>query len=87
MREFILGMLSLSTIIAGLFFLRYWRVGRDRLFACFALAFATMSASWIALAATHDTFEGVPYIYLVRLLAFVLIIIGIVDKNRRVGRL
>lgn len=87
MRQFILGLLTMTTLIAGLFFLRYWRASGDRLFAFFALAFGTMSASWIALAVTRATFEGIYYVYLIRLLAFVLIIIGIVDKNRRAGGL
>jgi len=87
MREFVLGLLTMTTLIAGLFFLRYWRASGDRLFAYFALAFATMSISWLALAATSPSFEGIHYVYLVRLLAFVLIIIGIVDKNHRAGRL
>ena len=87
MRQFILGLLTMSTLVAGLFFLRYWRASGDRLFAFFALAFAAMSVSWLALATTSARFEDIHFVYLVRLLAFVLIIIGIVDKNRRAGRL
>jgi len=86
-REFLLGMLTTTTLVAGLFFLRYWRVTGDRLFAFFSLAFAVMSLSWVALALTSLSFEERHLIYLVRLLAFVLIIMGIADKNRRVGRL
>lgn len=86
MREFLMGMLAATTLIAGLFFLRYWRVSGDRLFAYFSLAFGVMSLSWIALAVTSVAFEQRHLIYLVRLLAFVLIIVGILDKNRRVGR-
>ena len=52
MRQFILGLLTMTTLVAGLFFLRYWRSSGDRLFAFLALAFATMSISWLALAAT-----------------------------------
>lgn len=87
MREFLMGMLGATTLTVGLFFMRYWRASRDRLFVYFSLAFAVMSLSWIALAIASVTFEGRHLIYLLRLLAFVLIIIGIVDKNRRVGRL
>jgi hypothetical protein len=82
-----MGMLGATTLTVGLFFMRYWRASRDRLFVYFSLAFAVMSLSWIALAIASVTFEGRHLIYLLRLLAFVLIIIGIVDKNRRVGRL
>lgn len=87
MRNFVLGMLAMTTVVAALVFLRYWRASGDRLFAFFALAFVAMSVSWTALAATPATFDEIHYVYLVRLLAFVLIIVGIIDKNRRAGPL
>lgn len=87
MRQFLWGMLTMASLVAGLFFLRYWWATRDRLFAFFASAFAVMSISWGALAAVSPSFEARHDIYLIRLLAFVIIIIGIVDKNRRAGSL
>jgi hypothetical protein len=87
MREFLWGMLTMASIVAGLFFLRYWRASRDRLFAFFASAFAVMSISWAGLAATSPSFEARHYVYLIRLLAFAIIIFGILDKNRRAGSL
>jgi hypothetical protein len=87
MRQFLWGMLTMACIVAGLFFLRYWQASRDRLFAFFASAFAAMSISWAALAAASPSFEARHYIYLIRLLAFAIIIIGILDKNRRPGSL
>jgi hypothetical protein len=79
-------MLAMASVVAALFFWRYWKVSRDRLFGFFALAFAAMAVNWLGLAAVDPAFELRHYIYLVRLLAFVLIIMGIIDKNRR-GRL
>jgi len=69
-------------MVAALFFLRYWRVSRDRLFAFFAVAFALLAANWLALSVIDPAFEARHLIYLIRLAAFVLITIGIVDKNR-----
>ena len=63
-------------------FLRFWRETRDRLFAYFAVGFWLLGSSWALLAVTNTTDESRPYIYGLRLVAFLLIITAIVDKNR-----
>lgn len=68
--------------VAGLFFLRFWRESGDRLFAFFAAAFWLLALSWALLALISPTEETRPYIYAIRLVAFLLIIGGIVEKNR-----
>jgi peptidoglycan/LPS O-acetylase OafA/YrhL len=83
MHEYLWGMLTMATLIAALFFLRYWRMGRERLFLFLSFAFAAMSASWIALAMITPSYEHRHVVYLLRTLAFAAIIIGIADKNRR----
>ena len=85
MKPFCWGMLTMAGLVASLFFVRYWRVTGDRLFAFFAVAFALLAINWLALGAVDPTFEARHLIYLVRLAAFVLIIVGIVDKNRSQG--
>lgn len=89
MRTFMWGVLAMSSAVAALFFVRFWRASRERLFAFFALAFAGLAANWIGLAIIdHPTDEAQQeYAYVVRLVAFVILIIGIIDKNRRSGRL
>lgn len=89
MNEFISGALVMGYLVAGLYFLRYWRASRDRLFALFALAFWVLALQRFALAASTlrapnspDTFEGHPFLYIVRLVAFLLILVAIIDKNR-----
>ena len=82
--EFTLGCLVMATVIAGLFFLRFWRRTRDRLFALFAIAFWMMGLNWLLLAFTNPAAETQrAAVYLVRLLAFILILMAIIDKNRR----
>ena len=81
MREFLLGLIVMACLVAGLFFLRFWRKTRDRLFAVFALAFWLLALNWTLLAITARD-EVRPSLYGIRLLAFVLILVGIVDKNR-----
>jgi peptidoglycan/LPS O-acetylase OafA/YrhL len=89
MRIFMWGVLAMASLIAALFFLRFWRESRERLFAFFALAFALLSANWIGLAIINHPTDEVrqEYGYIVRLVAFVILLIGIFDKNRRSGRL
>ena len=85
MKQFVWGALTIETTVAALFFLRYWQVSGDRLFAYLALAFGAMTINWIGLSAIEPALESQHYVYLFRLLAFILIIAGIIDKNRRSG--
>jgi hypothetical protein len=86
LRATLLGALAFGSATAGLFFLRFWRLTRDRLFGCFAAAFWLLSLHWVLLGLTDDTYEYRPMLYLIRLAAFVMVLIAIVDKNRT-GRL
>lgn len=83
MRQFLWGALSMASATAALFFLRYWKTSHDRLFIYFGVAFAVMALNWIGLAVYDPGFESRHTLYVLRLAAFVLIIVGIVDKNRR----
>ncbi len=78
----IAGALAMGYAVAALFFLRFWKRSRDRLFAIFALAFLLLGAQRLALvlAAHHEI--DTTWIYALRLLAFLLILSAIVDKNR-----
>jgi hypothetical protein len=67
----------------GLFFFRFWRQTHDRLFALFGIAFWLLALSWSLLAISGITDERRPYVYAIRLLAFLLIIVATVDKNRQ----
>lgn len=71
-----------AALASGLFFLRFWRESRDRLFAFFGAAFFVLALSWSLLALINPSDETRPYIYAIRLVAFLLMIIGMVDKNR-----
>jgi hypothetical protein len=82
MSEMISGILLMGYAVAGLHFLRFWKRSRDRLFLIFAIAFWVLAAQrvWLTLAA--DRPGAAVYIYALRLLAFVLILVAILDKNR-----
>ncbi len=76
------GMLAAACGVAGLFFLRFWKTTGDRLFVFFALAFWVLGAHWAVLGIASPAAESRYYFFLPRLLAFLLIIVGIADKNR-----
>ena len=80
---FLGGAISMGFFMAGLFFLRFWRTTRDRLFLYFASAFFIFASERLVREVMRIDNEWAPYVYLVRLAAFVLILIAILDKNRR----
>jgi peptidoglycan/LPS O-acetylase OafA/YrhL len=82
MSQFISGAITMAYLIAGLFFLRFWKATRDRLFAFFALAFWVLAGQRFALALSTQTVEDSIFLYVVRLIAFILILTAIVEKNR-----
>jgi hypothetical protein len=83
MNQFFAGAASVSLLVAALFFLRFWRRTGDRLFLFFAGAFGFMMGERIVRATMAVENEWAPYVYSIRLVAFILIIVGVVDKNRR----
>lgn len=74
---------AMGSVTAGLFFLRFWRRGGDRLFLIFALAFWALALNWATLVAVPVAAERHHFAYAIRLAAFALLLAGIVDKNRR----
>jgi hypothetical protein len=76
------GALVMACLASGLFFLRFWKSSRDRLFALFALAFVAMSANWFALTLLQVDDERRYYVYVLRLVSFLIILYAIWDKNR-----
>ncbi len=82
MIEFLSGAVAMGYLTAALFFIRFWKKTRDRLFLAFAVAFVLFAlnqclALWLGAAD-----ERIGYIYMVRVLGFLLILAAIVDKNR-----
>jgi hypothetical protein len=82
MNQFMWGALWMACCVAAVFFLRFWRLSRDRFFIFFALAFATFAAHWFGLGVANPGVETRHYFYVFRLVAFLLILVGIIDKNR-----
>ena len=83
MVTFLHGAAAMGSLIAGLFFLRFWRETHDRLFMTFALAFWLIAVERVVLGMIGTATEWREYVYLLRLGAFCIILYGIVQKNRR----
>lgn len=76
------SMTAMACFGVAVCFTRFWRQTSDRLFGLFALAFALFGANLLLLAAINPAHESRHLIYLIRLAAFLLIILAIADKNR-----
>ena len=86
MNDFLSGMTSALCLVAGLFFLRFWRKTRDRFFAFFSASFFLMALHRVVMLLLKNVeSEHLLGPYLIRLLSFVLILVAIVDKNRSRG--
>ncbi|UQA57717.1 DUF5985 family protein [Polyangium aurulentum] len=86
MKDFIGGALTIGFWVAALFFFKFWRKTHDRLFAIFSLAFWMMGANRVLITLVKTDEARFPFFYVVRLIAYVLIIYAIVDKNRASSR-
>ena len=82
MNEILIGAIAMAELLAGLFFLRFWRSTGDRFFLFFAIAFWIEGAHRLAVFHLAGP-EASPLHYLPRLVAYGLILLAIVDKNRK----
>ena len=80
--DFVAGMVVAGFLLSGLFFLRFWARTRDGLFLAFAVAFWLMGAGQAILALGNIPVEERSWVYLIRLTAFLLILLAIYRKNR-----
>lgn len=77
----IAGGLSAGFLVLAAFFLRFWGRTRDGLFLAFAAAFALMALNQALPVVLNVPQEERGGIYLIRLAAFLLIIVAVIGKN------
>ena len=83
MVTFLYGAAAMGCAVIGLHFWRFWRQSLDRLFLMFAIAFWILAIDRTLLGLIDLASEWRIYIFVLRLVAFCLILYGIVDKNRK----
>jgi hypothetical protein len=81
--HFLSGAAACGFLVCGIFFLRFWRRTHDQLFLAFALAFALLGINEAVLTLANLPTEDRGAIFLIRLAAFLLILVAIVRKNQK----
>jgi hypothetical protein len=76
------GAIMMAYFVAGLFFIRFWQQTKDRLFVMFALAFWLLCVNYLLQPPALDQgYEVATRHYAIRFVAFLIILLGIIDKN------
>ena len=79
---FLAGAIVAGFALAGLFFLKSWKRTRDELFLIFSVSFWLLGLGQALLTFSNIPLEERTPLYLLRLAAFVLILVAIWRKNR-----
>lgn len=83
MKMFLIGLYVAFSLVAIVFFIRFWRDTRDKLFLQLAMAFTILAAERTTLLVISVPREASSFIYVLRLVAFSIVIWALVDKNKR----
>lgn len=84
MNDLLIGAIAAGSYIVALFFVKFWKSTGDKLFLCFGLAFFLEGSNRLILGGVlqlHAEYEDYS-IYLLRLVSYSLILIGIIIKNK-----
>lgn len=79
------GATAMACLGIALFFGRFWRQSSDRLFLCLSAAFVAFAVNYSVLGLLPVPDERRGYAFVIRLLAFVVIIVGLVLKERELA--
>lgn len=77
------GAILFGYLLIGAFFWSFWARTRERLFMFFCLAFWLLALERLFLIGSGEEAARHPLIYITRLLAFLVILTGIWDRNRQ----
>lgn len=80
---FLNGGFAIACLAVGLIFIKFWRVSRDRFFIFFAAAFWAFAFGSALRTIFATSSEHGYFVFLPRLLGFLILLFAIVDKNRR----
>lgn len=83
LRSLVNGALVAGSLLAGLYFFKFWQASRDALFIWFAVAFWLLALQRLLLALSGAAVESQTHLFLLRLLAYVMFPAAIIQKNRQ----
>jgi hypothetical protein len=81
--DFLGGAIFMGFAVAALFFLKFWRRTREGLFLAFAASFLLLAMTQALLTLSGIPTEERSWLYLLRLVAFLLILAAFWWQNRR----
>ena len=81
--DFLGGAIAMGFAVAALFFLKFWHKTREGLFLAFSGSFLLLSVNQALLTLSGIPTEERSWLYLLRLLAFLLILGALWWQNRR----
>ncbi len=81
--QFLSGAIVMGFAVAALLFLSYWRRTSQSLFLTFSASFFLLAVNYTWLALTNVPAEERSPLFLIRLLAFCLIIVAIIQSNTK----
>jgi hypothetical protein len=81
MAGFLNGAVAMACLAIGVFFARFWRESNDRLFLCVAVGFGAFAVNYAALGIVPFAHNQRVYAFVLRLVGFVAILIGVLLKN------
>jgi hypothetical protein len=79
--SFLAGLVTMGFVVIALFFFRHWFRTRDGLLAWFGAAFLVLAGNQALAELVEYGRDELGWVWLLRLVAFSLIIVGIVHKN------
>ncbi len=77
-----MGATAALSLVIGLFFLRFWRNTRDRFFLFLSTSFVLQGVDRLLQQGAWGLSEEIPGQYMLRILAYTLILLAVLDKNR-----
>ena len=81
--DFLGGAIAMGFAVAALFFLKFWHKTREGLFLAFSGSFLLLSVNQALLTLSGIPTEERSWLYLLRLVAFLLILAALWLQNRR----
>ncbi|HEV3062202.1 MAG TPA: DUF5985 family protein [Vicinamibacterales bacterium] len=85
MASFLDGAVTMACLAIGAFFAKYWRDSLDRLFLCLAVAFGIFAINYAVLGLLPLADERLAFAFVLRLVGFVAILIGLLMKGRELA--